>query len=152
MKIELTKKHFKTLLKMAYLGNWVVNSVKDAPDGDFEETEQFVLSLAKDFGYEQYVGFDEEIKKHFPTEEFEEKTGISDMIGEYNMYTVWEELVLALSRRDLVREYGEDGVANMSEDELIEKEFPYMMTYEEEFRENGLSNLAVVKKGNLNLC
>lgn len=34
MKINFTKKQFETLLKMAYISNWVVNGVRSGAEGD----------------------------------------------------------------------------------------------------------------------
>lgn len=146
MKIDMTEEQYKTLLKMVYLGNWMVNSIKSEPEKEFEDFEQHVFSLAKDFGFSTYVGFDGEGKAYFPTEVFEEETGVVDMIGEYNMYTVWEELVLALSKRDLIAEYGDEKAEGMTEEELMEKEYPLILKYEEEFRENGFENLIISKQ------
>jgi hypothetical protein len=146
MKIDLTKKQYETLMKMVYLGNWLVNSAKSEPEKEFEDLEQMILSRAKDFGLETHAGFDEEAKAYYPTEAFEEETGVVDIIGEYNMYTVWEELVLALSKRDLAAEYGKEKVDEMADEELMEKEYPFILKYEEEFRENGFENLVISKK------
>jgi hypothetical protein len=146
MKIDLTKGQYETLLKMVYLGNWLVNSTKNEPEKEFEDLEQLVLSKAKDFGVETYAGFDEETKAYYPSEAFEEATGIVDIIGEYNMYTVWEELVLALSKRDLAAEYGKEKVEELSDEELMEKEYPFILKYEEEFREHGFENLVISKR------
>ncbi len=146
MKIDITKEQYETLMKTVYLANWMAGSAQDEPDQEFEGFEQYVLSLAKDFGLDAYSAFDEEGKLYYPTEEFEEKTGIVDTIGNYNMYAVWEEMVLSLSRRDLMAEFGEDAVSAMSEEELMEKEYPYILKYEEEFRENGFQNLFLSKK------
>ncbi|HEY3277053.1 MAG TPA: hypothetical protein VGJ94_10560 [Syntrophorhabdaceae bacterium] len=147
MKINLTKSQFETLLKTVYLGNWVAASAGEEADREFEDFEQYVLSLAKDFGYEAFAGFDEKEKTYYPTEEFEEKTGVVDTIGDYNMHTVWEEMVLSLARRDLIGQYGEDRVEKMSDDEIVEKEYPFIVKYEEEFRESGFQNLVITKKG-----
>ena len=146
MKIDLTKSQYETLLKVVYLGNWVAASVTEEAAKEFEDFEQYVLSLARDFELQEYVGFDEEENAWYPTEEFEEKTGVVDTIGDYNMHTVWEEMVLSLARRDLVAEYGEEKVQAMSEEEMMEKEYPLVVKYEEEFRENGFENLTIPKK------
>jgi hypothetical protein len=147
MKLDMTKSQYETLLKIVYLGNWVAASATEEAAKEFDDFEQYVLSLAKDFDLAEYSGFDEDEKSYYPTEEFEEKTGVVDMIGDYNMHTVWEEMVLSLARRDLVAEYGEEKVQAMTDDELMEKEYPFVLKYEEEFRENGFQNLTIPKKG-----
>ena len=146
MKIELTESQYKTLLKMVYLGNWMVSSAKGEPDSETESFEQYVASLAGEFGCAPFVGLDEETNAYYPTEEFEETAGVVDIIGEYNMRTVWEEMILSLARRDLVAQYGEEAVTAMSDEEMMEKEYPLMQKYEDEFRDNGFENLMIVSK------
>jgi hypothetical protein len=147
MKIELTKSQYETLLKTVYLANWVASAASEEEGHEYEDFEQYVLSLAKDFGFEGYAGYDDKEEAYYPTEEFEDKTGIIDVVGDYNMHTVWEEMVLSLARRDLVAQHGEEKVQEMSDEELMEKEYPFILKYEDEFRDNGFQNLAITKKG-----
>jgi hypothetical protein len=146
MKIELTQKQYEALLKIVYLGSWMASSTKEEPEMEYENIEQYILSLAKNFKMENYVGFDKKLKSYFPTEAFENATDVVDQIEAYNEYTVWEALVLGLSRRDLIKKYGPEKAEQMSEEELLEKEFPLIQKYEEEFREYGFDNLYVKQK------
>ena len=50
-------------------------------------------------------------------------------------------------RLSFIFEYGEKKVQEISEEELMEKEYPFALKYEEEFRENGFQNLVISKKG-----
>ena len=143
MKVSLTKKQYKALMKLVMLGDWMANTVPDDSSGEDEEIVQYLLSLAKDFGYENYVELDEELKKYFHTEDFENDTKILEIIGDYHEYALWEGLVLEFSRRDLLAKYGEKAVEAMSDEEHVEKELPLIQKYEEEFREYGLDNLTI---------
>ena len=143
MKVSLTKKQYKALLKLVMLGDWVANTTPDNSKGEDDEVVQLFLSLAKDFGYENYVEFDEELKKYFHTEEFENDTNVIDIISDYHEYALWEGLVFEFSQRDLIAKYGEKAVEAMSDEERIEKELPLINKYEEEFREYGLDNLVL---------
>ena len=146
MKIELSDKQYEALLKIVYLGSWMASSTKEEPEMDYEEIEQYILSFAKDFKMEKYVGYDKKLKSYYPSEEFEDATDVVDQIEAYNEYTVWEALVLALSRRDLIKKYGAKKAEQMSDEELLEKEYPLIQKYEEEFREHGFDNLYVKSK------
>ena len=146
MKIEFTEKQFEALLKIVYLGSWMASSTKEEPEMEYENIEQYVLSFAKDFKMEGFVGYDKKLKSYYPTEEFEDKTDVVEQIEAYNEYTVWEALVLALSRRDLIKKYGAKKAEQMSDEELLEKEYPLIQKYEEEFREHGFDNLFVKSK------
>ena len=77
MKIKLTKKQYKNLLKLVYLGNWMVNSIRSGNEGDerikkYDEIEQYIFSFAKEAGLKKYIEFDKEFNQFFPTPEFEE--------------------------------------------------------------------------------
>jgi hypothetical protein len=143
MKIELTEKQYEALLKIVYLGSWIANSVKENPEQEYEEIEQYLFSLAKGLGMEKFVAYDEKMKMYYPTDEFESVTDVVELIEAYNEYTVWEALVLSLSRRDLIRKHGAAKIEKMGEEELIEKEHPFIQKYEAEFRDYGFDNLYV---------
>lgn len=70
MNLQFTKEQYKTLLKLMYCGEWVLNSSKTSEDKVFKETdvfEQFIFSFAKEFKLEKWIEYDEELKKYFPT-------------------------------------------------------------------------------------
>lgn len=143
MKVELSQEQYMTLLKMVYLGSWMANSPKEEPDEEYDGIEQYIYSLAKDFGLEDHIAFDEKMKSYLPTEKFEKSSGVVELIDAYNEYTVWEALVLFLSRRDLIKEYGPEKVEAMTDEELLEKQYPLIQKYEEEFRDRGFEGLFV---------
>lgn len=74
MKIELNKNQFKTLLTTLYCGEWLLNSPKlevDKMAKDTDRLEQKIFSFAKEAGLENWVEYDEELEKYFPTEKME---------------------------------------------------------------------------------
>jgi hypothetical protein len=146
MKIEFTQKQYEALLKIVYLGSWMASSTKEEPAKEYENIEQYILSFAKDFKMDKFVGFDKKLKSYYPSEEFENATDVIEQIDDYDEYKVWETLVLSFSHRDIVKKYGEKKVEQMSEEELLEKEYPLIQKYEEEFREHGFDNLYVRSK------
>lgn len=85
MNIELTKKEYQTLLTMLYCGEWVLNSYKTKEDKIHKETdeiEQFIFSMAKKYGLEKWVEYDESLSKYFPTALMESK--LHEFIDKYN--------------------------------------------------------------------
>lgn len=67
MKIDITKKQYKTLLKLLHLGTWMANAHRtDDRIEEFDEFEQYVLSFFKDFGMDDSVEYDEDLKMFFP--------------------------------------------------------------------------------------
>lgn len=76
LKIELSKKQYKTLLLTMYCGEWMLNCHKIKRDKlhlDTEDLEQEIFSFAKEAGVEKWIEYDEKMKMFFPTAEMEEK-------------------------------------------------------------------------------
>lgn len=106
MKINFTKKQYEDLVKLIYLGTWMINAHRtDDIIENYEDLEQYVLSFFKDFGMEKYILFDEELNKFFPTKAFEEDTEVDQYIDEYNNDIFGEELIDRLARRDFIQVY-----------------------------------------------
>lgn len=143
MKINFTKKQYKTFLEILEIADWVLH----AHDSDRVETkkyrdfEQLVFSFAKDFGFENLVEYDEELGAHFPTREFEETSPGMDFITEFENDTFWNEFVQRLAERDLVRQYGRERLKDMNGMELARRENQIEKRYAEEFFKNGLENV-----------
>lgn len=143
MKINFTKKQFKTLLDLVYLGEWLANSTRSHDDrfADYDELVQYIYSFAKEMGCEDLVTYDREINGFYPSNEYEEQ--LQPIIDNNDDYVFWEKLTANLAKRDLDRE---GGTFNSLDDrfrrlcEIEEK-------YEIEFEENGLANV-VIKEDN----
>lgn len=146
MKINLTKKQYRTLLTLLHLGSWMANAHRtDDIIKEFEELEQYILSFGRDFGMDEHIEYDERIKMYFLKQEYLESSGIERLIDEYNEDVFWEELINGLANRDMLERYSREALNKMSQDELLEKKFPFLSFYEEEFVENGLKNLRLLK-------
>jgi hypothetical protein len=143
MKIELTKQQLESLVKIVYLGSWVVNSwrTEEEAPGDVDEVEQIVLSAAGKNGLNEYVEIDEEEGRFFPSAEVDEK--MAETIDTYNDNTFWDELIYRLADRDYIRKHGEEAFEELSTREGMEKERPFVDKYEKEFYENGLDRLEI---------
>lgn len=151
MKINFTKKQYENLLKLVYLGNWMINAIRSGRKGDevFEEYEKmvdYIYSFAKKFGLEKYVVFDKKFNQFFPTGEFEENTDVNKFKDDYDEELFWEELIVRLARRDFIEKYGEKAIMKMDFDERIEKEYPFEKKYRDEFYKDGLINLKIKRK------
>src|SRR4030067_758701 len=139
MEIKFTKEQYETLIKLVYLGYWMIKSTHGDEEAEkFEEIEQYIFSLAKDFKLENYIRHNKEFDKYFPTIEFEEESKVEKYISEYNDGILWDELINRLAMRDLIKKYGEDEV-----EERVEKQQPFIEKYENEFSKNGIENLVL---------
>lgn len=75
MEISLTKSQYKTLLTVVYCGEWMLNSFKTREDKmqkDTDELEQLLFAKAKEMGLSNWVEYDEELGRYFPTLRMEE--------------------------------------------------------------------------------
>jgi hypothetical protein len=145
MKINITRTQYRTLLEILEIADWVLHAhvSERAETKKHREFEQMVFSFAKDFGFEDLVEYDEEMKVRFPTREFEETSRGMDYVREFENDTFWNELVQRLTERDLIRQYGEERVETMNRRELGEKENQLERRYAEEFYQNGLENVTL---------
>jgi hypothetical protein len=140
MKLELSKSQYRSLVKLAFLGNWMANSTKlhEEQDQEFNEITQLVYSLSKEIEPFDLVEYDKRYKEYFPTRKLEEE--LEDVIEEYDNDAFWQELSSRLARRDLLREIGP--VSTLT-DKHREREFEIEEAYQTEFEKNGLKNLVL---------
>lgn len=152
MPIEFTKEQFVNLLKLVYLGNWLANANRDgSPENphkeEYEATEDYIFSFAKQFGFDEYVEDEEAEKgKFYPTRIFEEKTDIQELIDEYDEETFWDELVDRLGERDFYQHYSKDEIQKMTQEERFERICDLEEKWGEEFEKRGIERLKIVKK------
>lgn len=126
------------------MGNWVVTAHRVDNDADlkrYEDLEQFLFSMAKDFQLEQLVEKDRQLDQFFPSQTLEEIS--MQYIEEYDNDTFWEDLIYRLAKRDFIREYGEETIAKMTMEERFNKENDFIEKYSREFEANGLEKVKI---------
>ncbi len=145
MNIACTKEEFKQLLDLVYAGSVMINGMRSKEERvlPYFDMEQKIFAMAEGFQYEHLIAYNEEYKEYMPTETYEED-GINEYIDAYDTKVFWEELVMRLARRDALN-YAGDVDQNVSKQKLNEMQMQLEEKYEEEFEENGLMNLKVVK-------
>jgi hypothetical protein len=128
MQIELTKKEFRRLLDLVYIGNWVLNSTRGNDrfaDYDNLESKIFALSPALSELWEGVV---------IPSKAYAEG-GIHEAIAYYEDNVFYEILAEELSRRDM--NYPEINADNY--DEIVSR----MQQYMEVFQISGVDRLVL---------
>ena len=95
MEIKFTKEQYENLIKLVYLGNWMVNAIRGGAENEvrvkkYDDMEKYVFSFAKDFGLDNFVEYDEEHKEYFATRELEEETDIAQYIQDYDENAFWD--------------------------------------------------------------
>lgn len=133
MKLELTKKEYRRLLDMVYIGNWILNSTRgeDRFD-DYDALESLLFSKAGEEGMEMLAEVQE--GEFVPSKAFVEG-GIHEAIMDYENAVFFDILAEELSRRDMEEEHLDP---NDTEELMVRME-----EYMAEFELNGTDNVTV---------
>jgi len=133
MELELTRKQFRRLLDMVYIGNWILNSTRGEDRfRDYDEVESLLFAKAALEGMptlaELYEG------EVIPSRAFAEG-GIHEAIMEYENNVFFEILAEDLARRDM---------DDVPIDEHNYEEFTHRIdAYIDEFEAHGTDNITV---------
>lgn len=133
MKIELSKKEFRRLLDLVYIGNWILNSTRgDDRFEDYDDVESKLFAMCREEGMsglvEKWEGTD------IPSKAFAEG-GIHEAIMDYEDTVFYEILAEELARRDM--DYQE--VSQENYNELVTR----MDEYIAEFEAHGTDNILI---------
>ena len=133
MQIELTKKEFRLLLDMVYIGNWVLNSTRGNDRfRQYDDIESKLFALCKDNGMPILAEPWEDTI--VPSRAYADG-GIHEAIAYYEDNVFYEILAEELARRDM--EYPE--ITDDNYDEVLRRMDRYMM----EFQASGLDHLVL---------
>lgn len=144
--LALTEKQFKTLLRMVYIANTVVNGHRDEDfELEYDELEQYVFSRAKDAGYPAATSRHELLgeEHHHPSRIFENDLEVNKLMDQYDLHVMLELLSEKLAERDIEKLHGKDVREKMSEDDFNSLLEERADVYDKEFLQNGLSGLQV---------
>ncbi len=131
MQIELSKKEFRSLLDLVYIGNWVLNSTRGNDRFQvYDDLETKLFSLCRTNGMkvlvEEWEGVD------VPSRAYADG-GIHEAIAFYEDNVFYEILAEELSRRDM--DYAE--ITDDNYEEIMGR----MNRYMDEFQLSGLEHL-----------
>ena len=133
MNLELSKKQFRRLLDMVYIGNWILNATRgDQRFADYDEVESLLFGRAALEGMpnlaELYQG------EIVPSKAFIEG-GIHEAIADYESAVFFDILAEDLARRDM----NDAPIDESNFDELASR----IETYIAEFELHGTDNILV---------
>lgn len=146
MKVNITRNEYQTLMDMLGIASWVLNAYRDqnAPEtAPHRALEQKFFALAKQYGFENLVAYDQKEDRYYPTAEYEEDGPVLHHIDKYNDETFWEELVERLAMRDVLRLIGPKEFHGLAVEDRLQKLEAAIVVYEEEFAQHGLNRLVV---------
>ncbi len=133
LKLELTRRQFRLLLDMVYIGNWVLNSARGADritEYDEIESKIFLESLKNGLPeLAEIVG-----NEVLPSRAFVDG-GIHEAIMDYEDAVFFDILAEELARRDMQAE----GIAPNDGEELGQR----IKEYVNEFEINGVENISI---------
>lgn len=133
MELELTRRQFRRLLDMVYIGNWILNSTRGEDRfRDYDEVESLLFARAAQEGMdtlsELYQG------EVIPSRAFAEG-GIHEAIMEYENNVFFEILAEDLARRDM----DDVPIDESNYEELASR----IDAYIDEFEAHGTDNITV---------
>ena len=133
MELELTRKQFRRLLDLAYIGNWIINSTRGEDRiKEFDEVESLLFAKAAAEGMpslaEEYMG------EIVPSKAFAEG-GIHEAIMAYEDSVFFEILAEDLARRDM----DDVPIDESNYDELYQRIDEYI----DEFEAHGTDNIRI---------
>ena len=144
MEIKFTKQQYEDLIKLVYLGTWMVNSNRtDDTVEKYEKLEQYIFSFTDNFGCGKFIEYDAKLKRHFPNADFEQDEELERYRDEYDDECFWDGLVDRLARRDFIEAYGEDAIKRMGWEERFLKEEPFLDKYSREVTEYGIDRMSM---------
>ena len=133
MQIEFTKKEFRRLLDMVYIGNWILNSTRgDDRFADYDNLESKLFALCRQNGMDALV--ERWHGEDVPSKAFSDG-GIHEAIMDYEDTVFYEILAEELARRDL-------GCLDSEPADYTELN-ARMDEYMDEFEKSGVENLVI---------
>jgi len=135
--LELSADQYKELLKLVYVGDWVLDEPENIVLNDLVQT---IFSKAHDAGLKKMVEFDKDLELFLPSLEFDEE--VIGIVDDYEEECFWDHLIYRLSDRDVDKKLGKKA-ENMSMEEKMELIDPVTEKYIKEFEEHGLDNVKV---------
>lgn len=145
--IKFTKQQYEDLVKLVYLGTWMVNGIRtDDVVEKYEELEQYIISFANNFDCGKFIEYDAKSKSYFHNTDFEQDEELERYRDEYDDECLWDELIHRLARRDFIIAHGESAIKQMNWKERLLKEDPFIEKYADEFNKNGLEHLEIKLK------
>jgi hypothetical protein len=148
MKINFTKKEYRTLVEMLLVADWVINA-HEVAEGEgvrkpYKELRKKVLSHHKEMGMEEEFSYSEELDNYYESKEYEDRAPHMRFVDEHDESVFWDELARRLAHRDLHAEETLRPEGPYEGEERMMRVFEIAGRYEDELIEHGLENIRLV--------
>jgi hypothetical protein len=146
--LRFTEEELAILAEMvtlaASVASWNHKPGSDAGVSAYEAVENKVLEKAKLAGLGDSIEWDEEKRRHQLKVDSEAQTFFQECYDEFRNESFWEELVIRLADRGLIREIGVTAWERLTEEERRKRTAETEKALWKEFSENGVEKLALI--------
>ena len=146
--LALSPEQFKTLLRMVYIANTVVNGHRDADfAAEYDDLEQYVFSRAKDAGFpaatsrHQLAGEEH----HHPSTAFDNDPEVNALLDQYDIHVMLELLAEKLAENEIESKFGPNAKDKMPSTDYENLTEEFAESFSKEFVANGFKNIVVKK-------
>jgi len=150
MHLRLSTEELATLVEMVSLATEVANLNPHDKEHvgfvRFENLESKILESAKHQGMGAMIEFDPKRQKNRVTEAFQREAFYQDCLEEFRDASFWEELMIRLAERDVLREMGEKSYLALSDDEREKITKPLEKRYWNKFSTKGIGQLHWIER------
>jgi len=149
MKIDFTKNEYRSLLDLLEIADWVMNAHsawEESETKHYAALMQKIHALAEEMGCGDIIEYSKELGGYFATGAYEEEGNHRQFIDAFEEDFFWDELSYKLAVRDLAQQEGKEALEKMEFVERATKLTEFLSWYEEEFSENGLTNVQLVRE------
>ena len=117
--LEFSSRQMEELLRLVYLGDWILNSHKpgNKPSSAVRETEEIVYRAAVECGLGKFIEYEPEHARSYPTAKLDKLC--HDDIEKYDALTFFEAFAGMLAERALENKHGVKSLKRMDPDELF---------------------------------
>lgn len=143
--LKLTDAQFKNLLKLAVLGNWMINSYRSKEEiiKEYEELQWYLLSHSQDFGLEEKPEMLDNFE-HLLTKVIVEDDEMSHFIDEYTNNATVYKLCQFLAEKEICASFSDEEIEKMDADDYDTLMTQYEEKYLQKLADQGFEQLALV--------
>jgi hypothetical protein len=140
VKFDLTEAEYRELVRLAYLGEWIINAPHDPEHQDEAASLSFQRLLAQGKALTE-IDRDLETSEYYLTSEVANRF-YDDHISDYDDHVFWEELSERLAARDLATGRGVNP-ETIDRDEDLAVLKPLEDNYRKEFESYGVERMEI---------
>jgi len=144
MKINFTKKEYRSLIDALDIAHWVINAHRTGIGGEpkeYADLIQKIYSYSKEMGCEDLIEFNKSLGGYFSTREFEDNSESRVYIEKFEQDTFWSELISNLADRDVFNKFKVDSFSEISTEDRIPAMCEAESKWENEFEKYGLDRI-----------